>query len=78
MMDEESIEKTAFNTPDGHFEFIRLPFGLKNAPAEFNRLMTQILGDLPYVQIYLDDITVFSTTSAYLQYAVIQKTVITT
>ena len=62
MMDEESIEKTAFNTPDGHFEFIRLPFGLKNAPAEFNRLMTQILGDLPYVQIYLDDITVFSTT----------------
>ena len=48
-MDEESIAKTAFITPDGLFEFIKAPFGLKN-------LMRQALGDLPFVEIYLDDV----------------------
>lgn len=59
-MAEESIPKTAFSTPDGHYEFLRLPFGLKNAPAEFSRIMHQILGDLSFVQIFLDDITIHS------------------
>ena len=59
-MDESSMEKTAFTTWDGHYEFLRLPFGLRNAPAEFNRLMKVCFADLPYVQVYLDDITVFS------------------
>ncbi len=54
------MAKTAFTTPDGHYEFLRLPFGLKNAPAEFSRIMYQILGDLNYVEIYLDDITIHS------------------
>lgn len=36
-----AIPKTAFTTPFGHFEFLRLPFGLKNAPAEFNRVMDE-------------------------------------
>ena len=61
LMDEESIEKTAFTTPDGHFEFLRLPFGLKNAPADFSRIMQNVLGDLKFVEVYLDDITVHST-----------------
>ena len=61
-MDEGHICKTAFSTPDGHYEFLRLPFGLKNAPAAFSRIMFQILGDLPYVEIYLDDITIHSPT----------------
>ena len=59
-MNKYSIEKTAFSTPDGHYEFLRLPFGLKNAPAEFSRLMYMVLGQLPYVEIYLDDITIHS------------------
>ena len=59
-IEEESIPITAFSTPDGHYEFTRLPFGLKNAPAEFSRLMQQVLGDLPFVEIYLDDITIHS------------------
>jgi hypothetical protein len=59
---ENSIPITAFTTPNGHFEFFRLPFGLRNAPADFSRIMQQVLGDLPYVQIYIDDITVHSTT----------------
>lgn len=61
-MEETSIPKTAFSTPDGHYEFTRLPFGLKNAPAVFSRIMFQVLGNLPFVEIYLDDITIHSKT----------------
>jgi hypothetical protein len=39
-----------------------MPFGLKNAPADFSKLMYQILVNLPYVEIYLDDITIHSKT----------------
>ncbi len=60
-LSKESIPKTAFSTPDGHFEFLRLPFGLKNVPAEFSRIMQQVLGNfVTFVEIYLDDITVHS------------------
>ena len=37
-----------------------MPFGLKNAPADFSRIMYQVLGYLNYVKIYLDDITIHS------------------
>ena len=61
-MDGSSKEKTAFTTPDGHYQFTRMPFGLKNAPAEFSRIMHQVLGNRSYVEIYLDDITIHSKT----------------
>ena len=61
-MHKDSIALTAFSTPDGHFEFVRLPFGLRNAPADFSRLMHRVLGDLDFVEIYLDDLTVHSKT----------------
>ena len=61
-MDDNSIQKTSFSTPDGHYEFLRLPFGLKNAPTDFCRIMQMILGDFPFVEVYMDDITIHSRT----------------
>ncbi|EER11975.1 retrovirus polyprotein, putative [Perkinsus marinus ATCC 50983] len=54
--------KTAFCPGPGFplYEWTRMPFGLCNAPAGFQRLMDFILGHLPFVRVYLDDILVFS------------------
>ena len=57
------VPKTAFVLPFGIFEYLKLPFGLKNAPSEFSRIMYRLLGDLPFVEIYIDDITVHSKTA---------------
>ena len=59
-MAEEDICKTGIITPFGMFEFLRLPFGLRNAWNTFQRMMDSILGDLPYCFTYVDDILVFS------------------
>lgn len=55
-----SIEKTAFVTPDGHYEYLRMPFGLSNAPAVFQRAICKALGDLKDkdAMVYLDDILI--------------------
>ena len=50
--------KTAIITPFGMFEFLCLSFGLRN--AAFQRMMNQILGNLSYCFIYIDDILIFS------------------
>ncbi|XP_076301613.1 uncharacterized protein LOC143219562 [Lasioglossum baleicum] len=61
-MDPKDRQKTAFTTPNGHYEFSRMPFGLKNAPPTFQRLMDQVLTGLQGtdVFIYLDDIVVYA------------------
>ena len=61
-MAEEDIEKTAFNTPLGHFESMVMPFGLTNAPATFTRLMQQILRkhQFKFALAYMDDILIYS------------------
>ena len=56
----EDIEITAFSTHNVHFEFLRLPFGLKKAPADFNQLMRQVFANEPYAEIYFDDIIIHS------------------
>lgn len=59
----ENRHKNAFSTPTGHYEFTRMRFGLKNAPASFQRMMNEVLHDFinNICVVYLDDILVFST-----------------
>ena len=61
-MDEKSIEKTAFTVENGHYEYLRLPFGLKGAPATFQRMMDKVLMKYLYkfCFVYMDDIVIFS------------------
>ena len=61
-LDEPSIPKTAFNSPFGKFEYVKVPFGLAPAPAYFQELMTGILKDFNFAIAYLDDIIIFSKT----------------
>jgi hypothetical protein len=58
------IAKTAIITPFGLFEFVRMPFGLRNAGMTFQRLMDSLLIGLPFTFVYLDDILVASTSKA--------------
>ncbi|KMQ85713.1 hypothetical protein RF55_15566, partial [Lasius niger] len=62
-MDPADGHKTAFTTPFGHYEFDRMPFGLKNAPATFQRLMDLVLTGLQGEElfVYMDDIVIYAT-----------------
>ena len=57
----EDVHKTAIITPFGLFEFLRMPFGLRNAGQSFQRFMDSVLEGLPHVFVYLDDVLVAST-----------------
>lgn len=60
-MDEETKHKSAFVTPTGVYQWNRMPFGLVNAPASFQALMTQVLRGFNWKTcVYVDDILVFS------------------
>ena len=64
-MDEESRQYTAFTVGSmGMYEFLRMPYRLCNAPAMFQRLMQNCLGELNlmYTLIYLDDVMVYCKT----------------
>ena len=54
------ICKTAVITPFGLFEYLKMPFGLRNAAQSFQRHIDYVLRDLDFTRPYLDDILVFS------------------
>ena len=63
------ISKTAIITPFGLYEFIKMPFGLRNSAQTFQRLMDNLLQGLPFIFVYLDDILVASPNlQAHLQH----------
>jgi hypothetical protein len=63
-MAEADIPKTAICTPFGFFEYLFMPFGLKNAAQTFQRLMDRLFRHLTFVFVYLDDILIASKTEA--------------
>jgi hypothetical protein len=60
----DDVEKTAFRTHLGLFNFLRMPFGLRNGPAIFQRVMQEILSPFLWIfcLVYIDDIVVYSKT----------------
>ena len=61
-MTEESKPLTAFSTPQGHYEWNVLPFGLKNAPQIFQRKMDNIFREYDFIHVYVDDMLISSKT----------------
>ena len=53
-------EISAFVTPDGLFQYTVMPFGMKNAPATFQRMINHVIRGLEGCQAYIDDIVVYS------------------
>ena len=56
----EDVPKTAIVTPFGLFEYVRMPFGLRNAAQSFQRFLDQVLRGLPFIYGYIDDLLIAS------------------
>jgi hypothetical protein len=63
-MSEKSAEMLAFRTHRGLFQFRRMPFGYRNGPSVFQRVMQKVLAPFLWIfaLVYIDDIVVFSST----------------
>lgn len=59
-LSKRACEIAAFVTPTGLFSYRVMPFGLRNAPATFQRLMNRVVGDLEVCLVYLDDVVIYS------------------
>jgi transposase InsO family protein len=57
---DEDQHKTAFTWRNRQYVFQGAPFGIKTLPSTFQRVMSQLLGDLPFARMFIDDIIVFS------------------
>ena len=51
--DPNDRQKTGFSSLNGHYEYVRMPMGLKNSPATFQRLMDQVLLGLQGTELFV-------------------------
>ena len=58
----KDIPKTAFVTPDGSYEFVKMPFGMMNSGATLVRAIRKLLEDLDEADNYVDDIIIYTET----------------
>ncbi len=61
-MRQEDQQKTAFVTPEGCYEFLRMPFGLMNSGATFTRMMRRLTEGMRGIEHYIDDCLIYSET----------------
>ena len=57
---ERAKEISAFVTPDGLYQYKVMPFGMKNSPASFQRLVNTLTADIPNCEVYIDDAVIFT------------------
>ncbi|KAG0438961.1 Retrovirus-related Pol polyprotein from transposon opus [Dictyocoela muelleri] len=62
LLDDESKELTGFNILNKHWQYKRIPFGLKSRPKIFQKIISGILSDVENCFVYIDDIIMFSKT----------------
>lgn len=55
-------EVSAFATPDGLYQYCVMPFGMKNAPSTFQRMIKGVIAGLEGCEAYIDDVVVYSNT----------------
>ena len=61
-LDEKSSELTTFVTPNGRYNFLRLPFGITVAPEIFHKTFNDIFEGIENIKIYIDDLIVYGDT----------------
>jgi hypothetical protein len=63
VLDESSSKRTAFVVPWGKYSYLRLPMGISSAPDEFQAKMQDLLGDIPFLRVDLNDVLVLTESS---------------
>ncbi|CAB4001500.1 Hypothetical predicted protein [Paramuricea clavata] len=62
LLSERAKEISAFATPYGLYQYKVMPFGMKNAPATFQRLINRLITDIDGCKAYIDDVIIYSNT----------------
>lgn len=65
LIDEASVHKTGFVTPEGHYKYLKMPFGLCNSPTVYQRIGNETLRrfiEAGQVLVYIDDVLIMSMT----------------